>query len=279
MTAPKRVICINWGTKYGAPYINRLYGMVARNITPPFEFVCFTDSSANVRPEVRCEPLPPLGIEPNRLPVGSPGIWQKSRLWGPKLADLEGPVLFLDLDLVITGNLDCFFEYGSPDDVILSRNQLFSFGRFGHFERMGQTSVFRFPVGKLQPLQQAFLRDPQGTADRYRFEQRFVTSSAPGGAKFFPKRWVSHFRQNCTRTFPLNFFLAPRLPSEARIVIFPGGVHPTHIMEGRWGAKATRKSPLKHFFEAFSPGFKGKRFSHLRHYLQAPEWVGRYWKE
>ena len=31
----KQVICINWGTKYGPDYVNRLYGMVARNITPP----------------------------------------------------------------------------------------------------------------------------------------------------------------------------------------------------------------------------------------------------
>ncbi len=62
-------------------------------------------------------------------------------------------------------------------------------------------------------------------------------------------------------------------------MIFPGGVHPTHIMEGRWGAKATRKPPLQHFFEALSPGFKGKRFSHLRHYLQAPAWVSRHWRE
>ena len=29
----KRVICIRWGQKYGTDYVNRLYGMVARNIS------------------------------------------------------------------------------------------------------------------------------------------------------------------------------------------------------------------------------------------------------
>ncbi len=276
MKQTKQIICINWGTKYGAPFINRLYGMVARHTSPPFRFVCFTDSSAGVRPEVECQPLPPLDCE---LPTGSPGIWQKARLWGPRLGDLQGPVLFLDLDLVITGSLDSFFDYGNPDEVILSQNQIWSLGRFGQSERLGQTSVFRFPVGKLQPLQERFMKDPQGTADRYRFEQRFVTSSAPGGVKLFPKRWVRHFRQNCVRPFPLNFFLPPRLPSDARIVIFPGGVHPTHVIEGRWGRHAVSKPRLAHFAEACSPGFKGKRLTHLRHFLLSPPWVKESWTE
>jgi hypothetical protein len=188
-------------------------------------------------------------------------------------------VLFLDLDLVITGSLDCFFEHGDPEDVILSRNQIWSFGRFGQFERLGQTSVFRFPVGKLEPLQKRFMRDPQGTADRYRFEQRFVTSNAPEGAKFFPKRWVRHFRQNCVQPFPLNYFLPPRLPSDARIIIFPGGVHPTHVMEGRWGRNAENQPRLKHFMQAFAPDFSGKRLTHLRHFLLAPAWVKKHWRE
>ena len=45
----KQIICIKWGTKYGADYANKLYGMVSRNITPPFRFVCFTDDTTDVR--------------------------------------------------------------------------------------------------------------------------------------------------------------------------------------------------------------------------------------
>ena len=51
-----------------------------------------------------CEDLPPLDVE--NMPVNTKGIWPKARLWGPKLGNLEGPVLFLDLDLVIVGSLD-----------------------------------------------------------------------------------------------------------------------------------------------------------------------------
>ena len=30
------IICMKWGTKYGAEYVNRLYNMVKRNLTLPF---------------------------------------------------------------------------------------------------------------------------------------------------------------------------------------------------------------------------------------------------
>lgn len=209
----RQVICINWGTKFGPPYVNRLYAMVARNITPPFSFTCFTDRAEGIRPEVRCEPLPPLDVV---MPTGTKGIWPKARLWGPRLGDLTGPVLFLDLDLVVVGSLDPFFEVGGEDEVILARNQSTP------FEKLGQTSCFRFPVGKLLPLQEKFIADPQGTADRYRFEQRFVTREAPGGIGFWPKPWVRHFRIDCARALPVNFFLPPKLPEGARVVIFPG---------------------------------------------------------
>lgn len=267
----RQVICINWGTKFGPPYVNRLYAMVARNLTPPFSFTCFTDRDEGIRPEVRCAPLPPLDVE---MPTGTKGIWPKARLWGPRLGDLTGPVLFLDLDLVVVGSLDPFFEAGAEEDVILARNQSTP------FEKLGQTSCFRFPVGKLLPLQEKFIADPQGTADRYRFEQRFVTREAPGGIGFWPKPWVRHFRIDCARALPINFFLPPKLPEGARVVIFPGGLLPPHAIAGHWGRHYKPLPPWEHVRAAFARGPKpDPALSFLRHYMIAPDWVGEAWRE
>lgn len=268
----KQVICINWGTKYGAPFINRLYGMVARNITPPFTFTCFTDNRENLNPEILCEDLPPLAVA--KMPINTKGVWQKSRLWGQKLGTLTGNVLFLDLDIVVVGSLDPFFEYGKPDDVVLAKNQTTP------FERLGQTSVYRFPVGKLVPLQERFCADPQAIADKFRFEQRYVTRSAPGGAKFFSRRMVLHFRQDCRWTFPLNFLLPPRLPSTARIVIFPGGYLPAHAIEGRAGKKGKALSRREHLSELAQvrPRVTGG-LRHLRHFVLPSRWVADHWRE
>ena len=266
----KQVVCINWGTKYGPPYINRLYAMVARNITPPFSFTCFCDTAESIRREVRTEPLPPLDVE---MPKNTLGIWPKARLWGPELADLTGPVLFMDLDLVITGSLDDFFTYGAPDDVILSRNPT------KPLERLGQTSLFRFPVGKLLPLQERFRADPQGIADEYRFEQRFVTRNAPGGVKLFPAAWVRHFRRNCRRGFPLNYVLPPKLPRDARVVLFAGHLLPDDAILGRYGFDEPPRSPGAHIRDALSrPGLKTK-VDRLRHFILPAPWVADAWRE
>ena len=265
----KQVICINWGTKYGPRFINRLYAMVARNITPPFSFTCFTDSDEGVRPEVDCQPLPPLDFV---MPKNTKGKWPKARLWGPTLGGLTGPVLFLDLDLVITGPLDDFFTFGDPDRVILARNPA------KPFERLGQTSVFRFPVGRLAPLQQMFLADPQGVADAYQFEQRFVTRNAPGGVDLFPRAWVRHFRYQCMLPFPLNLALPPRLPRDARIVIFPGGVHPEHAIRGGW-VRREGWTLAQHLKGLATRHADGSRWRYLRHYMRPTPWVAEHWSE
>lgn len=247
--------------------------MVARNITPPFTFTCFTDNRAGLNPAILCEDLPPLDVE--RMPTNTRGIWPKARLWGPTLGNLKGPVLFLDLDLVIVSSLDVFFETGRADDVILARNQTTP------FERLGQTSLFRFPVGKLAPLQDKFRSDPQGVADEHRYEQRFVSRNAPGGITFFPRKWVLHFRQDCRWPFPLNYFFAPNLPHEARVVIFPRGLQPQHAIEGRYGTKRPHETAFKHIagvFDAKRRKDKGA-LQYLRHYIRPTPWVAEHWRE
>lgn len=266
----KQVICINWGTKYGAPYVNRLYGGVSRHLTPPFSFTCFTDNAEGFHPDVRAEPLPPLDVA---MPTGTKGIWPKARLWGARLADLAGPVLFLDLDMVIVGSLDDFFGFGAPEEVILARNPNTP------LERLGQTSIFRFPVGRLLPLQEKFLADPQGVADTYRFEQRFVTREAPGGVRFWPDGWVRHFRFHCARSLPLNFFVPPKLPADARVVIFPGGLLPPHAIEGHWGRRYRAGTPGQHLRGLFAADRPDPPFRYLRHYLRPAPWVAEAWRE
>ncbi|KQR72925.1 hypothetical protein [Rhizobium sp. Leaf341] len=267
----KQIICINWGTKYGPPFINRLYAMVERNITPPFTFTCFTDNRDGIRPEVACDDLPELDVV---MPVNSRGIWPKARLWGKTLGNLKGAVLFLDLDLVVVSSLDDFFTVGGPDDIVMARNQTTP------FERLGQTSLFRFPVGKLQPIQDKFRADPQKVADEYRYEQRFVTKNAPGGVTFYPRRWVLHFRQDCRRTFPLNYFLPPKLPKSARVVIFPRGLLPQHAFEGKYRGKQIASTPATYFMNVLTGRERRHSlFSDLRHYIKPTLWVGDHWRE
>lgn len=268
----KQVVCLHWGTKFGAHYVDRLYAMVARNITPPFRFVCFCDGAAKFRREVEAHPLPPLDFE---VPKTKLGIWQKCRLWSARLADLQGAVLYLDLDMVIVGGIDSFFEYGDADCVMMARNPS------NPFERLGQTSIYRFPAGKLSPLLDKFAADPKNIAERYVYEQRFVTRNAPGGAQFFPRRWVDHFRHDCRRVFPLNYFLPPKLRRAAKIVIFPGGLHPDRAAEGRYyyGRDTRHYAPLEHIRAGFAGDREAGLLKHLRHYILPTPWIKNHWRE
>ena len=64
---------MKWGDKFPPLYVNRLYGMISRNITLPFQLICFTDNAEGIRNEVKIEPIPII-----ELPDGIPERgWKK----------------------------------------------------------------------------------------------------------------------------------------------------------------------------------------------------------
>lgn len=67
--------------------------MVARNLSLPHDFVCYTDQKLD-------------GVEYRSTNVDWPGWWQKVALFR------GGPKLYLDLDVVITGSIDDYADRG-----------------------------------------------------------------------------------------------------------------------------------------------------------------------
>jgi hypothetical protein len=272
-TAPvKQILCVKWGTKYGPEYVNRLYGMVERHLTGPFRLICLTDDRQGLRREVEAFDLPELGVP---QPQRTMGKWRKVVLWGRELAGLSGTALFIDLDSVIVGDLDGYFTHGEPNDVIVARNWA------KPMQRLGQTSVFRFPIGGNPHLLDNFRADPQGVADRFGFEQHYVTATVTGGVKFWPEAWTRHFRLHCMPTFPLNYFVTARLPREARIVTFPGGPNPDDVMVGRWNKRVPpHRGRLAHLLATFGgPRVDDNRWRHVRRFVLPVPWIGQYWRE
>jgi hypothetical protein len=85
------VVCVKWGTRYGAEYVTRLQRGVQRHLTVSHRFVCLTENPVD---GVECEPLP----------SDLPGWWSKLALFRPGL--LPGNKLYLDLDVILTANID-----------------------------------------------------------------------------------------------------------------------------------------------------------------------------
>ena len=272
MNSQKIIICMKWGKKFGPEYVNRLYAMARRNITGDFRLVCFTDDSDGLRAEVESRALPQLGCEHPERTIGK---WPKVALWGAELGGLRGPVLFVDLDSVIINNIDDYFSYGSPDDVILARNWA------KPFSGMGQTSVFRFPVGKNSHILEDFRKSSQAIADKYRFEQHYITSAVTGGIKFWPESWTRHFRLHCLPIFPLRYFVSAKLPRNAKVVTFPGGPNPSDIILGRWDEDLLPfQSAQQHVANAFASPIPLKaRWRYIKRFVRPCDWINQHWCE
>lgn len=272
MNPQKIIICMKWGKKFGPEYVNRLYAMARRNITGNFRLVCFTDDTHGLRAEVETRALPELGCEHPQRTIGK---WPKVALWGSELGGLSGPVLFVDLDSVIINNIDDYFSYGSPDDVFLARNWA------KPFSGMGQTSVFRFPVGKNSHILENFREASQAIADKYKFEQHYITSSVTGGIKFWPESWTRHFRLHCLPIFPLRYFITAKLPKTAKVVTFPGGPNPSDIILGRWDEDLHPfQTGKQHLANAFENSISSKeRWRYIKRYVLPCDWITEHWRE
>jgi len=266
------VFCIKWGTLYGPEYVNRLRAMTARNLTLPHRFVCFTDDPEGLHPDIEHFPLPELGVP---HPKNVPGKWRKTPLWRENLHDLKGTALFIDLDTVIVDSIDEFFLHGPADAVILARNWL------KPHKKLGQTTLFRFPIGGLPRVYEDFCKNPQAIADRFQFEQHYVTHQLGENVRFWPKKWVRHYRVHClTNNYFLRYIRPAKLPSGARIIAFPGVPNPTEAAVGIWNkGQAQHLSPWKHFCAGFSSSTRFERnlLTHLKCYQKPCPWVNKLW--
>jgi Tfp pilus assembly protein PilF len=133
-------VCVKWGAKYDAVYVNSLYHSIASNHTTksipykvgkaPFTFICFTDNAQDIDPRIKCRPFPTGG-------KGSPitkmwnGWWLKCCIFAPPespseralgggtpskeaMKPLAGWIVYLDLDTVLAGNLD-IWQWSADD--------------------------------------------------------------------------------------------------------------------------------------------------------------------
>lgn len=227
---PVNILCIKWGEKYGADYVNTLYSMVSRHLSRPFRFVCLTDRSEGIREDVEVRDIPPTGYQDfdERLPWTKLHGWLKLTAFVNPLYDLEGPTLFLDLDIVIVGSLDEFFEPEGDFMVIKEWDKS---------DATGNTSVFRFIAGAHPDALEALKADPEHAMAEVRNEQEYITQFVhrQGKLKYWPAAWCRSFKRHCLRPFPLSLFQIPRIPEGAKVIIFHGRPHPDDALAGRSG--------------------------------------------
>ncbi len=237
------ILCMKWGTKYGPEYINRLYGMVRRNLRGDFRFVCLTDDSSGIRAEVECLPIPDL-----RLPDGLPERgWKKLTTFEADLHGLKGTALFLDIDIVITDSIDAFFAH--PGEFLIIHDWK------RPWRVTGNSSVYRFRLGAHADVLAQFRATQAEARASFRNEQAFLSDvlHKQGKLAYWPASWCASYKYHCIPPWPTNYWRDPFVPAGTKIVIFHGEVNPPDALEGR----------------------RNRAFRYVR---KAP-WIADYWKE
>ena len=112
--------CVYYGDKYTRPptdpwsYLRNLYNMVERNLTVPYRFVCFTDSTVlHKQREFRGKDIEFRQFKRHDFE----GWFNKLQLFSPD-SKLEGDTLYMDLDVVILKNIDELATIGESKNFV-----------------------------------------------------------------------------------------------------------------------------------------------------------------
>lgn len=253
--AKANVVCMKWGNRYGPEFVNRLYAMVMRNTSWHIRFVCFTDDPSGIRAEVECQPLPHFDYDPA---LGK--YWPKLGLMQAGLGGLEGMTLFLDLDLVIVGNIDEMFRH--PGRFLIIRE--WKDPHLGY----GNSSVVRFFIGAEQSVIERFHNTPHDVImGTYAGKEQNFLTKAVDEASFWPPEWVPPFNHVClSENRLLRFVKSPsRPPSVAKILVFYGSITPQSALRGEHEIRKRVRT--------------GWAFRPTRRRFPPAAWLADYWHE
>ena len=236
------IVCMKWGTLYPSVFVNNLYSSIQRNTQRETRLICYTDDSTGIDSGVITVPLPDVPV-PDRV---SREPWRKLGLWRSDLSDgdsvLSGDILFFDLDVVITGSIDKFFDYRRGEFCVIREwipisRVLYKWPEW--FQRVGNTSVFRFPFGKYSFIFDDYNSNPDLVLDNHRTEQNYVSSMIKDRL-FWPKGLCESYKHSLLPFWPLNFFMSAKLPSFTSCVVFMGEPNPDDAAIGRYPLKSKK---------------------------------------
>ena len=145
----KNVVCIKWGKKFGVEYVNKLYNAVQRNLSLKHSFICLTDDAEGIV----------AGVETFDIPRADLKIcWNKLALFDRGIHNIEGQILFLDLDVVIVKPIDDLFLF-QPESKFVSIKEWVSVDYALPDMTPFNASAMRFDVGAYPFIVEDFYKE------------------------------------------------------------------------------------------------------------------------
>lgn len=196
------------GGVYTPEWVAKLQRGVARHLSIPHRFVCFSDV------DVPCEHIP--------LETNWPGWWSKLEMFR---TPIDGTVLYFDLDTVIVGSLD----------AIASHPHTFTMAHEFYRPALLCSTAMAWS-GDHSYIAAAFAKDPVGLAHRYDVvtvnetgrigDQAFIEDCIERADTFrdlFGERSIASYKVHNCQDAP---------PADAAAVAFHGSPKPHQISDG-----------------------------------------------
>lgn len=174
------IACVEHGDyqKRGAEYVRKLKAAVHRNVACEHRFVCLTDDPKR-HPGVDCQMLP------SRERDGLSGWFAKVYCFTPHR--FEGRVVFLDLDVLVTGSLD----------ELAAHKGITHLGQWGWAKNDYGSAVMVWDAGEHPEV---WAKYNVNVPHRFRGDQDYLTQL--GGWEALPEGMTRSYRYHCKDGVP-----------------------------------------------------------------------------
>lgn len=208
------IVCLKWGDKYKADYVNKLYASIDRNTTVPFKFHCFTDDKSGLNSNIVAHPLPYDHLQ---------SWWNKLYLFSNEISiPLNEKIFYVDLDTLITDNIDDILSIEANKIVVLKD---FLHGIARTAGTMG-SGLMKWTHGQYAHVWARFIRDPEAAIKQVEphGDQHWIDLCVPDRVywqEVLPERVVS-FKVHCLSGLPAKAAIVcyhgrPSIPESATI--------------------------------------------------------------
>ena len=210
-----------WGNKYGDHYVRRLFAGLARNIREPVRLILITDKYRDI-PGVELARLPDVRLTKIK------GCFARLRMFDPKwqlsLGIAPGiRLVCIDLDSIITGNLDPLFARPEPFMILTGANAANPCPYNG--------SVFMLRGGYRPDVWEDFSLRAAARVPYYEFpdDQGWLAAKIPGTVG-----WRAGSASGIYAFKKPGWPPGDELPADARLVVFPGRRDPAQFQHLPW---------------------------------------------
>ncbi len=188
---------------YTPDYVSKLYRSLKKNSTIPFEFVCISDTN-DIEADV---------ILPYNHNSDIKKHWHKLKFFSPQFANQQpgDDIVIMDIDQVITGNVDDLIGFPVKD------NELISYGQSWDNKLKLNGGFYKFKSGSLKKIWDDFSLNPNywqmhyyNNGDvhyKYYGEQNYVNWKVQENnikLTTTPKEWLVKYTENLQDNIQLN---------------------------------------------------------------------------